>query len=298
MNNLSLFNIKLCNVESVDDKYGGGRIKVRVFPEDNGLSLDEINYAYPLLPKMFNALPKVGESVIVLFSQTGDGKSLRFFIGPIISQLNHLQYESNNNSKRLFQSYSVPMSPNPERFEDCIGAWGGKDDVSIYGRKGTDIILKENDIRIRCGSRIDSNNLIGKCFNGDSSAYLKLKYSDIQTKARSDYNGEEFTYNSTATLVADQINLIGNNSDLHFNTGDNKDLVTDETIKKIIEKAHVLPYGDVLIEFLKEFLNMFKNHSHQWIGHPTILPSGSEGFWDYLTGNKLDKMLSKSVRIN
>ena len=176
---------------------------------------------------------------------------------------------------------------------EAKGAIGDKEDVTIYGRKGSDIILKENDIRVRAGARLDSNNKIGKEFNRLNPAYLKLKYSDTPTIVTTK-NGEEIKFSSTATLVADQISLIANNANNYFNTTDNVDLISDDEMKKIIETAHVLPYGDVLVEFLKYFLRMFKEHAHPYPGMPTILPSGNEGFFNY----DLDKILSKNVRIN
>ena len=101
-------------------------------------------------------------------------------------------------------------------------------------------------------------------------------------------------YNSTATLVADQINLISNEGKTYFNTTDNKDLISDEEMLNIMKKAHLLPYGDTLVEFLEYFLRMFREHAHPYPGMPTILPSGNENFFNY----DLKQILSKNVRIN
>ena len=37
-----------------------------------------------------------------------------------------------------------------------------------------------------------------------------------------------------------------------------------ESLQKIINEAHVLPYGDVLVDFLMGFLQMFKSHTHKY----------------------------------
>ena len=297
----SKINIKLGTVESVDDPINGGRIKVRLMPDDYDMS--DLQYAYPLLPKMFNVLPKIGECVIVFLTESGNSKSNRYYIGPLISQLPLLDYEFSQAAKGILHGSLASTLPPHDKDENAIGAYANKEDVAIYSRKGSDIILKENDIRVRCGARIESDSKVTKAFNNISPSYLKLKYSDTPTIVKSSYNDTEFKYNSTATLVADQINLIGNVSEgadgsISFDTHDNKDMISDEEMKNIIANAHVLPYGDVLVTFLKEFIAMFKNHSHDWVGHTTILPSGKEKFWDYITGNGLDKMLSKNVRIN
>lgn len=291
---MSNINIKACEVISVDDSFESGRIKVKLYPEDSRRDMEDIPYAYNLLPKMFTVLPKVGETVLVLLTTSGDGFSNRYYIGPVISQIPKMEYDGHfSGSLSNFPDSLVKPKVAHTLITEAKGAFGDKEDVAIYGRKGTDIILKENDIRVRAGARLDSNNKIGKEFNRLNPAYLKLKYSDTPTIVTTK-NGEEIKYSSTATLVADQISLIANNASNYFNTTDNVDLISDDEMKKIIETAHVLPYGDILVEFLKYFLRMFKEHAHPYPGMPTILPSGNEGFFNY----DLDKILSKNVRIN
>jgi hypothetical protein len=126
-----------------------------------------------------------------------------------------------------------------------------------------------------------------------------LKYNEEPTLIKEyDETTQEFKtvkkYNSTATLVADEINLISNQSSLYFNTTDNKDLVSESEMEKIIQQAHVLPYGDVLVDFLKQFLWEFRNHAHPYPGMTTILYPEHEKIYNY----DFDKMLSKNIRIN
>ena len=292
---MSNINIKICEVISVDDIYESGRIKVRLYPEDDRRSIGDIPYAYPLLPKMLSISPKIGEAVLILLTADGDGFSNRYYIGPIISQLPNLNYDGYySGALSTYDDAMYKTKVSHTLINDAKGAFGDKEDVTFYGRKGTDIILKEDDVRIRCGARIESNNKIEKSFNRINPSYLKLKYSDEPITVVNQKTGVQHTYNSTATLVADQINLIANNADNYFNTTDNVDLITDEEMKKIIETAHVLPYGDVLVEFLKYFLRMFKEHAHPYPGMPTILPSGNENFFNY----DLNQILSKNIRIN
>lgn len=292
----STINIKICEVISVEDIHNSGKIKVRLYPEDAGYNEESIQYAYPILPKMFNVLPKKGEAVIVFLTEAGNGTSTRYYIGPIISQLPNLKYDGFHTGalSNYDDSFAIKPKVAHNLIDDAKGAFGDNEDIVIYGRKGSDIILKENDIRVRAGARIDGNNKIGKTFNRLNPAYLKLKYSEEPLVATNKNTGIETSFNSTATIVADQINLIANNANNYFNTTDNEEMITDEEMKKIIESAHVLPYGDILIEFLKYFLKMFQQHAHPYPGMPTILPSGNEGFFNY----DLDKILSKNVRIN
>lgn len=292
---MSNINIKLCEVISVDDTYKSGRIKVKLHPEDDRKHIDNIQYVYPLLPKMFNVLPKVGEAVIVFLMASGEGFSNRYYIGPIISQLPNMNFDGYfSGALSNYDDSLIKPKVAHDLISEAKGAFGNDDDVAIYGRKGSDIILKEDDIRIRAGARLDSNNKIGKEFNRLNPTYLKLKYNNEPTTVTNQYTGEEYKYNSTATLVADQINLIANNANTYFNTTHNEDLITNEEMKKIIETAHALPFGDILVDFLKYFLKMFQEHAHPYPGLPTILPSGNENFFNY----DLNKILSKNVRIN
>jgi hypothetical protein len=292
---MSNINIKICEVISVDDNHKSGRIKVKLHPEDDRKHIDNIQYVYPLLPKMFSVLPKIGEAVIVFLTASGDGFSNRYYIGPIISQLPNLEYDGYfSGALSNYEDSLIKPKVAHNLISEATGSFGLDNDVCIYGRKGTDIILKEDDIRIRAGARLDSNNKIGKEFNRLNPSYLKLKYNNEPTSVINQYTGEEYKYNSTATLVADQINLIANNANTYFNTTNNEELISDDEMKKIIETAHALPFGDILVDFLKYFLRMFQEHAHPYPGLPTILPSGNENFFNY----DLNKILSKNVRIN
>lgn len=294
MNNQNNMVIKICTVISVDDPLKGDRIKVRLYPEDSRKSDSEIPYAYPLLPKMLHILPKVGESVLILLTGVGDGNSNRYYIGPIVSQIQTIA-DSVVHALSLYPDTDTAPQMAHTKIPDTKGAFCEDGDIAIYGRKGCDVIMKDNDIRIRCGARIDdSSSLVGQSFNRLSPAYIKMKYNQTPVSVIHEKTGFEQKYNSTATIVADQINLIANEGRTNFGTTDNVDLITDEEMENIMKKAHLLPYGDTLVDFLRYFLQMFKEHAHPYPGTPTILPAGHQNFFNY----DLNQILSKSVRIN
>ena len=74
---------------------------------------------------------------------------------------------------------------------------------------------------------------------------------------------------------------------------DRDDLISDDAMKEIIEKAHQLPYGDILIEFLETFRNAFTTHVHPYPGLP---PCVTDEVINTTTYN-LNDMLCKNVRI-
>ena len=276
------------------DETGADRIAVRIAPEDNhirGNAAIEVN-AFPLLPKMFYSKPKVGEGVFVLFSTANDGNSQRHYIGPVISQPHRMyfdpaKYGADAYQKGAFKDFDVDSHLDG----NANGAYPENGDVAVMGRKNCDIIIKDDDIRIRAGVKLaDDNNKYKIVFNTQSPAYIKLKHH------KDALDGEN---HSTATIVADKINLISNNSyEPSINTTDSKDLITDEEMNKILQEGYKLPYGEKLVKLLKEMIKIFCNHTHDFAETPP------NAFFVDEIKNAADepleqgKLLSDTVRIN
>lgn len=300
------YTFKLCTVEYVDDESKGFRIKVVIPNYDSGKNInqvptrenngDGVPWCFPMLPKMMHVAPKVGELVFVFMQQPSSGYSQRLYVGPVISQDVMMNYDPDyvggedgklhTSARRLLNGYSesnfTPFA-NPDEDGNNEGTLPDREDIAIRGRNNTDIILKDNDIRIRCGFKEKPNGSISERlkFNDKDLAYILLRYRKGSDKT-SDYN-------SSITLVGDRINLLSHDSPTYFDMGDKKDLISDECMDKILDKAHQLPYGDVLIDFLKEFVNVFNTHVHPYNG---VKPAIKD-----ITPN-WESMLSKSVRIN
>lgn len=279
--------IRICQVVGVDDDTDGERIRARLLPEDNKLNNNEIPYAFPLLPKMIHIKPKIGEAVLIICADANNGNTDRYYIGPIISQPQYQYKDEFNHSalsllKGAIVSPSQAISTNP----DTNGVLPKNDEIAIIGRKNSDIVLSDNDLRIRCGSRLvndtDKTNIT---FNGKNSSFIKIKYHTTPLN-----NNNQ----SSATIVADEINLISNQSKDSFKLNDSNELINDEEMNNIINNAHVLPYGDKLVEFLKLFITAFKTHTHPYSGLPPCTDSTYQAVDNY----NLNDILSKNVRIN
>ena len=104
--------------------------------------------------------------------------------------------------------------------------------------------------------------------------------------------------NSTATIVADKINLLSTSSPNSYKMTDRKALIDDKELEKVIQSAYKLPYGEKLVEFLQVFVEAFMNHTHDY----SMLPPNP--YWTTsLMAKKADMldnktMLSDTVRIN
>lgn len=291
-NNTDNIIIRLCKVLSVDDEQAGDRIKVRLEPEDGDIQyIEDLPYVFPLLPKHLHINPKVGECVMVILAAQGEAKGNRFFIGPLISQQYFLNYDPFNFSSRCLlrgQQIDKPLF-NPTMNTDNEGNILDHDDIAIQGRQNCDIILKNNEIRLRCGFKKDplatpKNTLI---YNKVDPAFIQMRYRKMQ-----DNNGNEFS--SCINIVADRINLLSHDSRTYADVTDRDELITDDSMLDIIDNCHPLIYGDKLVDFLSKLVGIISNHSHSFSMDP---PSFSSTDDDTLETD-LSSMLSQSIRIN
>lgn len=282
--------VRYCKVISIDDANDADRIKVRLIPEDNSKSIDQIDYAFPMLPKNLHVKPKIGEGVLVFLAITNDGNSQRYYIGPIISQ-DHRIYNDpffmggDSFLRGSYKGFDIAPRMDPEQ----RGILPNDTDVVLRGRKNADIQITDDDVRIKAGVKlVKEDDKYKMAFNPRNPAYAKFKY---HTKQVGDAQ-------STASIVADKILLMSTSSPEAFELTDREDLITDKEIEKIITTAFKLPYGEKLIEFLKIFVNAFTTHTHDF---PMLPPNPAHT--TSLLSSKLDmldneRMLSDSIRIN
>ena len=153
MNNKPVL-IRFCEVLSVTDDNAGFRIKVKLMPEDRECeTIDDLPYCFPLIPKQLHINPKIGECVLVFLSTLESGNSNRFFIGPLISQDYFLNFDPYYYQSRclLNGGNSAKPLPKPEMNPENDGTLPERTDIALRGRQNTDIILKDNELRLRCG---------------------------------------------------------------------------------------------------------------------------------------------------
>lgn len=272
-----MYRILIGNVVNVNDEYDGCRIKVRLLGPDKYKTDEELPYAFPLLPKHIQVKPKLNEAVFVFLADENKKNGIRYYIGPIISQPQFL-FKDNFilGATTLIGNNGRQPVPSLSNNANCDGVLPKDDNVAILGRKNSDIILSNDDIRIRCGVKLvnDSNTTLIS-FNKQNPSFIKLKYHKKPIGSFKNDSGTYYSYSST-TVVADEINLITNNGKTNFNIYDTDEQITDDVMKEIVDKAHVLPYGDVLVEFLLLFLQMFKSHTHTYHNLPPCPDEASE----------------------
>lgn len=274
--------IRIGEVKSLYDENDGGRIKVFISPDD-ATRTDELPWAFPLLPKLLHIKPKIGEAVMVITSNDNNVNSQRYYIGPLISQSQYLNEDSffKGATSTLDGGTKLPSSA-VTRNPNVNGCFPKDDDIGIYGRKNTDIILTDYDVRIRCGVHmVDENDSTNVSFNEKSPSYVLLRYNPKKGSGN-------------ATIVGEDINLISTESSDAFKLTDREKLISDEEMDRIIKEAHKLPYGDLLVEFLKIFRKAMVTHTHPY---PMIPPVQDSNMLNLIRYN-VDEILSKHVRIS
>lgn len=287
--------IKMAQVESVIDDADGLRIKARL-SQDGSIATKDLPYSFPLLPKTIQCVPKVGEGVLIFFSEVGNNLSNRFYIGPVLSQPQFQEYESyfygRGSTLSLLQGGSVKPLEKISNYDATRGAFPKVNDIALIGRKTEDVVLKDGEIDIRCGIRgkaAHHESLLGDViFNTQSPSYIQLKYK------KGLVTSENREADSVINLVADKINLISHKDKNYFNLTDQEELIKETELDSIMSQLHQLPYGDILLEVLLKIRDAIVNHVHPYPGLPPCL----DQYIVSLNGTDFNKILSDNVRIS
>ena len=304
MANNNSFSISIATVKEVlNDGYDGLRIRAALDVEEK-TSINNLPWAFPLLPKVFQSMPKVGEAVFI-FMQDDENKrtNQRYFIGPIISQPQYFKECTKENATTLFKMNDRNPIGRISNNGETNGAFPKSSDIAVIGRGKEDVILKYNEasnaseVDLRAGIRAeatDSNNkdLIGNViFNGQDPAYIQLKYK--QGLATHEKNQA----NSVINLVANRINIMSNKDENVADSLKNQEsLVEEAKIDDVMDKLHPVPMGDKLVKLLKLIKGAIMHHVHPWAGMEQC--GDWSGFIKELEGYDIDSILSEYVRIS
>lgn len=294
-------------VVSVEDDKFLGRIKVKLTGTDNVLLENDISYCFPLLPKHLSVQPKEGEAVIVFIYSRNNQYTDRFYIGPIISQPDKLDKDNFDGSALAGFSFGTQAANvNIKRIPELDGVFPDEKDISIQGRYNTDITQKHNEILLRAGKFVESSpsadNSYKIKFNQKTQAYIQIK-NEVFT------NKEKTTKGTVTNIVANKINLLTHaEGSPSFDLTNNKNLIDDDTLAKILSSpseggAHPLPFGDVLITYLRLLKDALFYHVHNGSGNPAtdLTLSGNKQALAAFKKQADDlerRMLSNNIRIN
>ena len=299
-------------VISVDDPNDAGRIKVRVMGVDNALTDDDTFWAFPMLPKHINIIPKVKEAVLIFTFKSNNNKVDRMYLGPVIPQPQYL--ENAQYDIEAWDGFSFGrknFGPAPKNRKKIRGGYPNNDEIALQGRKNTDITLKNDEIVIRAGKFVyksdKANNAksddefdskLNYMFNSKSQGYIQVKYN-TQINLKEDNKTPE--YGTITNIVSNKINLLTHkDGNPIFTLANQENLISDDEMQKILKEAHPLVFGDKLMEFLKLVKTAINNHTHKYAGM-TPHSEGSSTFAKAIRDMNeydLEQILSKNIRIN
>jgi len=298
-------------IENIDAQ-NLGRIKVRIkgAPSaggDDGISDSDLPYAFPMIPKHFSSVPKIGEAVWIFVFDKNSQHADRIYIGPIISQPDKLGFDDAKfTALRGFSFGITTPNVNINTIPQLRGVFPDLEDISIQGRYNTDITQKVNEIVLRAGKfevvPVTPNSEYGIQFNSKTQAFIQIKNDAVIERPAQ--NTQDTKKGSITTIVANKINLITHDKGSpRFNVTGQETLISDEEMDRILTEAHQVPFGDVLLEYLILLKEALFYHVHNGNGNaPTDLTtSGNKQALALFKSkaNDLEKaMLSSNVRIN
>ena len=261
-------------VVSNQDDLDMGRIKVRTVIDDKFNIADEnLPFCTPLQSRLFHIIPKNGEIVQVFLLDISKPFSLRYWMGPAISQpqfyKRELKLTALNNTDYGITNPSVA----PSKIENAKGIYPEPEDIALLGRDNNDIILKDKEITFRVGKHLVNDELR---LNRKNPGYINLRLSE---------DGEQTTIMS----VANKIGLMSHNGKRKFKT-----ILDEEEIERFFNESHPMLKGDLTLEVLKKIINAIVFHVHGGAG----LPPAATNPINELLRLDLDRILSENIRIN
>jgi len=263
------FRFYIGKVVSVDDKNDGDRIYVRIGGVDKDVpDTDSGLMAFPLLPKMFRALPQVGESVFVFIREIGKDHANRFYLGPIISQPQFLEKDDHiGGSQSLLDSGAVfGPSPAPSTISDAQGIYPQKNETAVQGRYNSSVLFRPRQCIIRAGVFVEGNKLK---YNS-RPAYFKAQ-SNVNIDK--DSNGKT-TKGQVTVTAADKVLLLTYNGLLNkiknYKISDPNTEITDDNLLDIIQNAYSAVYAEELARFVNILKKFAANHVHPYPGLPPL----------------------------
>jgi len=272
------------------DAFDGNRLKVRIKGIDDHLADDQLPFALPLMTKFIGVVPNIGETVIVFKFNTENDYQNRMWMGPVISQPQMLKNDPHfYSSTSLFDNGFTEPQQAPSTIPEARGVYPKTDVITVQGRDNTDIQLKPNEILLRAGKFDVSDNLT---FNKKDPTYIQLK-NNVVLQAGTDGTQEEI--GSITNVVASKINLLTHaEGSPRFSLTNQDTMLSDEEMLKVLEEAHPLAFGDVVIEFMSLVKEFVASHVHPYHGVPSDPTKNVNDILNF----DFNRMVSKNIRIN
>lgn len=275
-------------------------MKLKVFirgVDQPNATTDSLPWSEPFLPRMFNVVPKIGETVKIVLMDTKNPFIEREWIGPIISQPEKIKEDP-----YFFTALAgkvgglTKLGRSINTIPEADGIYPKEDDVALLGRDNSDILLKKEEVLIRAGKHEIDNPLK---LNEKNPAYINmrvLKPSDLKKPENNNKTQQELNLTEDRTdtvIVSNKIFLIGRDS----NSKVIKPILTKEDHLKLEDNLHPVVYGDVLKELLEILRSWVKSHVHPYHGLPPDPSGDTVRLEQWFIKNLDQRLLSRNVYV-
>ena len=258
-------NIFFARVVNINDPLDSNRIQVRVKGLDDKVSDDNLPWCQPFTAIFFHVVPKVDELVKLLLFNNNEPQMRRWWIGPVISSVQTLNFES----------YSTALSPSKaiSTIPSANGIYANKSDIALQGRNNTDVVFKDKEVLIRAGKFVFNDNTT---LNTTNPSYSQLK---LTTDGKTSYNN----------MVANKIYLITHTGAKVFDK-----IITDSTLNDIEKTANSAVYAEPLVQFLTYIKEYVTTHIHP----PESPADTGVGKVPEIASFDLNKIIAQNIKIN
>jgi hypothetical protein len=110
----------------------------------------------PFLPKNINIIPKIGESVKIIYYSMDNNAEQREYVGMHTSNYDKIYYDSGESARSFTKLSKIYSQKNDLRFDGLVP---DVNDIGFLGRKNSDIIFPEDEVVIRAGHQDFPNHL-------------------------------------------------------------------------------------------------------------------------------------------
>ncbi len=307
-------------VRDVNDYAGFNRLKAEIVTidengkivpgKDKDTPLDKLPICIPLMPEFVHVRPQPGEAVLVICENPSDLTSPRYWIGPVISQQTKLDYQSFTDASEMFKintyaQKNTTSNPTTNNLNKAGVYYPQPSEVAFQGRKDADITFSPRSVLIRAGRFIKDTTEL----NTRTPCSIEIKQVDSEIKNPNDIQifnrlssvGSTFLPFSQMNYLSTNINIYspeGKFRKADKGNGDGVELSGRlKDFGQLASTLHPTVFGDELIILLKLILRYLVTHVHTPQSTPIPNPASQE-LLPYLTGNKMQDLISNVVRIN
>lgn len=304
-------NIAIGQVVNIDDPTSSGRIQVAIKGSvskggDDSIPISELAWCFPMVPKFFASRPNVGEAVLIFTFSNQKSHIDRLYLGPIISQPQFLNDDPiTATALSGFEFGHIAPAVSVNTIPELDGVFPNPDDISVQGRDNADITLKPSEIVLRAGKFVTTtsttNNPFNFTFNAKTQAYIQIKDNAILAAAT---DKTEEVKGSVTNIVANKINLLTHKDGSPiFNIMNQTDLISSDELLRILDEAHPIPFGDIMVTWMQLCQDAIFNHVHNGVGNPAtdLTTSGNKqslAIFKKNTDALIAQMLSKNIKVN